>query len=329
MIFGHKKIFLLFLFLLIPLIGQSQSIEYLASEVGDNQVIHHTYYYLSYNEQYEQADWVAYELTAEEVRGTTARSDSFKEDWKITTGSASSSDYYKSGYDRGHLIPAADMKMSNNSMENSFYYSNISPQDPSLNRGIWRSLETTVRKWAETEGRIYVITGPALSKGIIKTIGPNKVGVPRYYYKVIFDPTDEIKAIGFILENSNRNHKVLSAYAVSVDSVEAFTGIDFFYNLTDDLEESAESKLDLSKWGFSNFDSISPPATVRSTAPTQNNNTYQRSQDRASSITCEYYNGKRVITGPRGGKYYINSNGNKTYVSKKYRSRIVSRACNN
>lgn len=311
-----------------PLASTAQTQNYLPTEVGTNQIIHRTWYSLSYNEKYEQADWVAYELTAAEVNGLTPRKDSFKKDYVIKTGSAEDADYYKSGYDRGHLIPAADMKMSESSMSSSFYYSNISPQHPSLNRGIWSSLEKKVRQWAEVEGRVYVATGPVLLKGMVKTIGPNKVGVPKYFYKVIFDPTGEQKAIGFILENSNKNILPLSSYAVSVDSVESFTGLDFFYNISDDIENPVEAVFDISLWRMgNNARSVSTSATTSSSNSNSTSTTNTNRTTNTSAGQCEYYNGRKIITGSKGGKYYINSNGNKTYVSGAKRKEIVKSAC--
>ena len=103
----------------------------------------------------------------------------------VTTGSAHSSDYTKSGYDRGHLCPAADMDFNPVAMEESFFMSNISPQAPEFNRGIWKDLETEVRNWAKKEKKIYVVTGPVFrdNKG---TIGEDKVTVPGYFFKISF-----------------------------------------------------------------------------------------------------------------------------------------------
>ena len=120
---------------------QSQKFE-LPKTLSGEQIIYHTGYTLSYNEKHEQANWVAYELTAQELAGTVKRKDSFKSDPMVKSESASLADYRKSGYDRGHLIPAADMKWSTTAMSESFYMSNMSPQSPSFNRGIWKKLES-------------------------------------------------------------------------------------------------------------------------------------------------------------------------------------------
>ncbi len=211
------------------------------------QVVVHAGYTLSYNEMHEQANWVAYELTEKETEGKYKRTNKFLVDPDISTGSATSKDYKKSGYDQGHLAPAADMGWSKTAMTESFYYSNMSPQEPSFNRGIWKKLEKQVRGWAIDNNAVYVVTGPVLTDGL-PTIGPNKVSVPTYYYKVILDYTlPEIKAIGFIMPNAGSSEP-LQSYTVTVDSVEKFTGIDFFYRLPDDQEKIIESIIDVGAW---------------------------------------------------------------------------------
>ena len=122
--------------------------------INGEQLVTHLGYSLSYNEKHEQANWVFYELTIDEVLGSIKRKDQFRADPNIKTGSASLSDYKRSGYDRGHLAPAADMKWSSKAMSESFFMSNMSPQTPSFNRGIWKKLENLVRKWA-VENKSY------------------------------------------------------------------------------------------------------------------------------------------------------------------------------
>ncbi|RKX90445.1 MAG: DNA/RNA non-specific endonuclease [Spirochaetes bacterium] len=213
-------------------------------------VIEHTNYTLQYDERYEQADWVAYELTASEVEGTVKRGNHFREDPYVVTGSAELSDYKKSGFDRGHLAPAGDMKFSGSAMDESFYLSNMSPQRPGFNRGIWKELEEMVRTWAEENGSLYVVTGPVLNKPYYQTIGENKVAVPEFYYKVLLDYKEpEIKGIGFILPNKKCDDGVEN-YAVTIDKVEEVTGIDFFPKLPDAEEEKIESESELSLWNL-------------------------------------------------------------------------------
>lgn len=222
---------------------------------GNGEIIKHTGYTLSYNEEYEVPQWVAYELTREEVTTqTTERKDNFREDKAVTTGSATLNDYKKSGYDRGHMAPAADFRWSFDAMNDTFYLSNMCPQTHSFNAGIWSDLEEAVRSIAYEDQCIYVVTGPVLTDGPYETIGENKVAVPKYFYKVILDYTaPTIKAIGFILPHEN-SKEPLSYFAVTVDEVENVTGLDFFPLLPDDEENRLESSLDTSLWALKNFD---------------------------------------------------------------------------
>lgn len=232
--------------------GESASIENLElpSPIAGEEIIKHTGYTLSYNEENELPSYVAYELTKDEVLGPVERNDSFREDPYVRTGSATLEDYRGSGYDRGHMAPAADFKWSEKAMEDTFYMSNMAPQDPSFNRGIWADLEAVVRNMAYDEGTIYVVTGPVLTDGPYKTIGENKVSVPKNFYKVVLKyDGDNSKAIGFVLENENSDRDIES-FALSVDEVEKITGIDFFPLLEDTIEENVERKEDTSDWTF-------------------------------------------------------------------------------
>ena len=223
----------------------------LPAPIEGEQIIRHTGYTLSYNEEAEQPSYVAYELTKAEVLNTNVeRDDDFRPDPMVRTASAELSDYRGSGYDRGHLAPAADFRWSAEAMSDTFYLSNMSPQDPSFNRGIWADLEAAVRVMAYENESIYVVTGPVLTDGPYKTIGENEITVPNEYYKVILDYTEpEIKAIGFLLPNEGSSRS-LESFATTVDTVEERTGIDFLPSLPDDQEEIIESDLDLSLWSL-------------------------------------------------------------------------------
>ena len=212
-------------------------------------IITHTGFTLLYNETHEQASWVAYELSKEETNKIYERTDKFLVDPKVKTGTANDKDYAGSGYDRGHLAPASDMGWSATVMAESFYYSNMSPQTPSFNRGVWKRLEELVRTWATENNLVYIVTGPVLTSGLT-TIGSNKVSVPAYYYKVILDYTEpSIKGIGFIIPNSGSSEP-LQQFAVSIDSVEKFTGIDFFFSLPDEQEDLIEKALCVKCWSW-------------------------------------------------------------------------------
>ena len=212
-------------------------------------IITHTGYSLAYNEKYEQASWVAYTLTKEKTNQLFSRTDKFIPDPYVKSGTANNKDYSASGYDRGHLAPAADMGWSSTTMDESFYYSNMSPQVPGFNRGIWKKLEEQVRTWAIENDSIYVVTGPVLT-GSLPSIGANKVAVPKYFYKVILDYTrPEIKGIGFIIQNTP-SKEPLQHFAVTIDSVEKFCGIDFFPALPDEEETAIERKLCETCWSW-------------------------------------------------------------------------------
>ena len=205
-------------------------------------------YALGYSEEHEQARWVIYRMTYEEAKTkATSRDDNFRPDPEIPTGSATLADYRGFGYDRGHLAPAADMAFSFKTMDESFYMSNMSPQRPEFNRGVWKDLEAQVRSFAISEGDIYVVTGPILPQKKSLAIGPNEVTVPGSYYKVVWDRTPPEKMIGFILPNAGSTES-LKSFTVSVDEVEQKTGLDFFSLLPKEQQEALESNFTIDAW---------------------------------------------------------------------------------
>lgn len=203
--------------------GECSHCRYLSIASGSNAV-------LGYIERHEQAAWVIYIISNKQILAKNAErsNHSFRRDPAIPTGSASSSDYTRSGFDRGHLAPAADMAYSEQTMRDSFYMSNISPQRPGFNRGIWKDLEAWVRQTAVKERLVVVVTGPVFPGRDIQTIGKNAVTVPSHFYKIVYDLTPPQKMIAFILPNE-KSDKPLRAFAVSVDAVERLTGLDFFF----------------------------------------------------------------------------------------------------
>jgi endonuclease G len=215
----------------------------------DDTLLRYTGFTISYNEDNEQPAWVAYILTADEVQsGNEDRSENFRPDKNIATGSATLKDYSGSGYDRGHMAPAADMKWSKVTMSESFLLSNMSPQEQGFNRGIWSRLEAKVRDWAVKNDSLLVITGPVL-RGINKYIGENRVGVPGYYFKVIADiSAPSYKVIAFLLENRSSTADLMD-YAITIDSLEKVTGYDFFPSMPDkDMAERMEKNIYKRLW---------------------------------------------------------------------------------
>jgi endonuclease G len=217
----------------------------------EDEIISHVGYSFLYNESHEQSDWVAYLLTAERATSVVKRKDNFRPDPAVKTGTATNNDYAKTGYDKGHLAPCADMCWSRTVMDESFFFSNMTPQAPSFNRGVWKRLEDLVRTWAFEYDTLYIATGPVLRDGLPVIGKKNKVSVPEYHYKVILHYTsNDIKGIGFILPNEGSNLP-LQDFAVTIDSVEIVTGINFFYQLSEAQEKCAESTFSTADWIWS------------------------------------------------------------------------------
>lgn len=259
----------------------------------DQRLTRHFAYTLLYNEKHEQAAWVAYQLTKKETVRLYERSNDFNEDPLIFSGSASDIDYKHSGYDRGHLAPAADMGWSATAMRESFYYSNMSPQDPGFNRGIWKRLEEQVRTWAYENEAIYVVTGPVLSENLPQ-IGLNDVSIPNYYYKVILDYSNpSIKAIAFLMPNQSSNAS-LQTYVVTINELEQLTGINFFPALPDKQEEQLENQRCESCWTWS---------TYKVRAERKNKHHTESEAVQCSGITKKGNRCKRKTTDPSGRCY--------------------------
>ena len=201
----------------------------------------HTGYTVSYNNEYKTPHWVAWELTRQETKGTEDRKNKFMPDPELPEPRAEHADYTHSGYDRGHMAPAADMKWSAQAMEESFYMSNICPQNQKLNRDDWGDLEETCRGWARKYGTVYIACGPVYDRPNPKRIGKHRIAVPDRFFKVvlIYNRKNPI-AMGFLFDNK-AHHQALQKYMVSVDSVETVTGMDFFSRLPDDVEQRIEA----------------------------------------------------------------------------------------
>ncbi len=238
-----KYIFLFFFTLLFSFHAFSQS--YLPESEGE--IIKHTYYTLSYSEENEQAFWVYYELTPELVNGSISRTDNFRPDPKVSTGSAELDDYKGSGYHRGHLCPAGSMDLNKTSMSESFFLSNMSPQAPGLNTGLWKKLESLVRVWTNEYDKIVVISGPVFKDNLGIT-GINDVTVPGYYYKIIYCPGNA-QMIAFLMPNKKLSEPIKS-YIHSVDEIEVLTNIDFFHGMDDIIEDKLEANSNSEQWDF-------------------------------------------------------------------------------
>ncbi|WP_085535732.1 DNA/RNA non-specific endonuclease [Massilibacteroides vaginae] len=213
------------------------------------QIIKHEGYTVSYNSDFKIPNWVAYELTREKVSNNKVkRHNKFIPDPEVKGATALNEDYTRTGYDRGHMVPAGDMKWSEKVMRETFYFSNICPQDRGLNSGVWNDLEMTIRVWAKEHKRIYIACGPVIEKDL-KRLGKNRVGIPRMFYKVVCDP-EKAQSIGFLFENRDYKQTSPRDLAVTVDRVEEVTGIDFFSQFPNEIEKEMEAKVDLKFWSF-------------------------------------------------------------------------------
>ena len=213
------------------------------------QIVHHESYSLSYNEKHEQAEWVAYELKQSHLSGSNFKRPYFNVDPAVQTKSAHWKNYKKSGYTRGHLCPAGDRKYSKEAHDETFLTSNISPQIYDFNAGIWNRLEQKVRYWADKNDGVFVVTGGVLTKGL-HVIGEEEITVPEYFYKIVLDYNNgDAKLIAFLIPHE-ASTKPLYDYVVTTDHIEKLTGIDFFPQLDDAIENSLEASAGYKNWSF-------------------------------------------------------------------------------
>lgn len=239
----------------------SQGLEAMGWPGSKGELVQHHAMALDYIEKYEMADWVAHVITTDIAGGGESRTNNFRVDPLVTTGTTDSSDFFKVtvgqngkktydgyGFDRGHLAPSADFRWSKTALSESYFYSNMSPQVADFNRGSWAELESTIRQYAVSNNvNLFVVTGPVLNDNL-PTISksPNGLVIPEYYYKVVLDTLNN-REIGFIMPNTLITNPLLT-YAVSVDSVEAITGLDFFKNFRNGNNEEFESTASPEKW---------------------------------------------------------------------------------
>lgn len=212
-----------------------------------SEIYSRTTYTFSYSEEHEQSEWVAYYLNSDDVKATNFDRPFFEQDPLVESESADWRNYKNSGYDKGHLCPAGDRRKSFKEYTETFFTSNISPQEHEFNSGVWNRLEEKVRYWATKSDGLYVVTGGVLSDNL-KTIGKEDVSVPNYFYKVLLSK-DGSKMIGFLVPHENSNQP-LYEFVISVDEIEKMTGIDFYPNLEDTIENQLESKSDYKGWSF-------------------------------------------------------------------------------
>lgn len=213
-------------------------------------VIRHFAYTVSYNQQTLTPNWVAYELTSAEVAGTLKRSNDFQEDPSVRGRQATLDDYRGSGWDRGHMAPAADMKWSAKAMTECFYLTNMCPQNRDFNAGSWETTEKMARRIANTYGNVYVVCGPIYTKNQFGAIGRNKVKIPDAFFKAfLIEVNGSYAAIAFVMRNIPE-HQDLKASSMTVNDLEKLIGRNLFPKLPDSVEDDVESKIVRKYWGI-------------------------------------------------------------------------------
>jgi endonuclease G len=214
---------------------------------GNNQYLCRTGYAVNYNYSTKVAYFVT-EVIKPELLVTKAvsRKDDFREDQEIPAQfRVTLKDYVGSGLDRGHMAPAADFTYDARVMSESFLLSNMMPQSPGNNRGIWKYTEEMTRYWASKYGHLYVITGTYYGQG--STQMGNGVGVPSHIYKIVIDPRG-FKAIAFMFPNTKLDPKTIEQYVVSISDIEAYTGIDFSPALPAELKMIETTRANYKDW---------------------------------------------------------------------------------
>jgi len=203
-------------------------------------------YAIGYSFKEKSAEWVAYKLRKQVGRGVD-RTNDFRADPEVPSKfQTTPEDYAEPIYNQGHLASSESIDTSYKVMSETFYMSNIVPQLPIHNTGIWKGLENRERKWANKDDLVYIVTGP-LYEGFIDTIGKNKVQVPSHFWKVIYDPRNQ-RVIAYLIDHKPLYTKDLDNYLVSVDEIEKRTGIDFFYKLDNEIENKIERKAQSEQW---------------------------------------------------------------------------------
>lgn len=232
-----------------------------ALQPGD-ELVKHAALTLAYATKFEQARWVAHIITPDVIKGTVFRTNDFRVDEKVKSGSAVEADYFLTkrkadstieydgfGYDRGHLAPSADFRWSRIALSESYYYSNMSPQLADFNRGAWGDLEDAIRGYlyAHPTTELYIVTGPVLQQGLpVITRGVNKVSIPEQYFKVVMDLSNK-KGIAFLMPNRAITEP-LKSFSTSINEIEKLTGLDFFNKLSAPVQETIESQTEATSW---------------------------------------------------------------------------------
>ena len=250
---NFRRIFILFLPLLLAEFGASAQKNLELPGVRPSEtVVYHTGHTLSYNPVWLLPEWVAYELRAEELEGDAVRARYFSPDPMLEKyPRAEHWHYTHSGWVRGHMAPAGDMKYDQDAMNDSFYTSNVCPMNQTFNNSIWKRLEEKVRKWAVQFGRVYIITGPVMGDNVGGKVGESDILVPDKFFKAVLVPHgDSFLGIGFIMDNAETTQGKLRDFAVTINELEKLTGLNMFASLNMVTAAKIEKQLPLKELGL-------------------------------------------------------------------------------
>ena len=250
--------------------GYASMLEIPALKGGSmNQFITHTTkrngkdyptYSLEYSYKYKHAYWIAYRFD-NTTGGNVGRNEAYKPDPELPSQyAAKHNDYTNSGYTRGHLCASSDRQYSKEANQQTFYMSNISPQSGNgfnQSGSAWNTGEDKVQAWGYNISRstdtLYVVKGGTIGEGMIKGYIKNEIAIPKYFFMaVLFRSGDNYKAIGFYMPHENLkddpDKKDPKKYLMSIDALEQETGIDFFHNLPDNIENTVEATYNVNDW---------------------------------------------------------------------------------
>lgn len=232
-----------------PSVDPATDLTYITPVDGiDARDLQYTGFRVNFNPTLHIPNYVVWTLTESTSDGPHTRKNAkFQADTDVE-GSATPDDYRRSGFDRGHMAPAADMKWSAEAMDQCHYMTNICPQDNKLNTGAWSTVENMCRKWAGRYGRLIIVCGPVVTDYMPRHIGETGVAVPERFFKVVIAPdAQKPKGIGFMMPNTYVEGGAQQC-VVSIDQVEAITGYDFFSALPDEIENDIEQQASLQDW---------------------------------------------------------------------------------
>jgi endonuclease G, mitochondrial len=179
--------------------------------------------------------WAAEHLTRDGLKAAvvTERKDTFHEEAELPPDErADLNDYTRSGFDRGHLAPAADMP-DEQAQHESFSLANMIPQDPQSNRGLWSSIESAVRGLARRSGELYVVSGPIFQGATLQRLR-GRVLVPTHIFKAVYDPKRNQSA-AYLVENGDSDQW----RSVSISELQQITGINPFPGLAPSVKDHA------------------------------------------------------------------------------------------